>query len=84
VDVAGGGANLVIGVRADVFHEEVEDARVALEHAEELERTVFGFDLGFRRRGRDGRGLNDEAELGNEVVGQFSAEKKGEKGAEGE
>jgi len=84
VDVAGGCADLVIGIRADVFHEEIEDAGVALEHAEELERTVFGFDLDFRRRGRDGRGFNDETELGNEVVGQFSAEKKGEKGAEGE
>jgi hypothetical protein len=82
VDVAGGRADLFIGVRADVFHEEIEDARVALEHAEQLQGAVFRMDLGFWRRRRYRRRFDDQAEFRKNVIGQFAGKEEREKGSE--
>jgi len=82
VDVAGGCADLLVGVGGDIFHEEIEDAPISLEDAEELERAIFGRD-GRGRRGlrRGRRGFGGEAELRDHVVGQFAAEQEREKRA---
>ena len=44
VDVAGGRADLFIGVGRNVFHEEVQNARVALQNSEQLEGAIFRRD----------------------------------------
>ena len=40
------GADLVVGIRCNIFHQEVDPARIALQDAEYLERAVTYIDLG--------------------------------------
>ena len=40
VEFADGGADLIVGVGGDVLHQEVDEARVALQDAEDLQRAV--------------------------------------------
>ena len=49
VQAADGGADLIVGVGGDVFHEEVDEARIALQDGEDLQGAVG------RARGRGGR-----------------------------
>ena len=49
VEFADGSADLIVGVIANVFHQKVDQARIALENAEKLEGAV-------RRRTRGGSG----------------------------
>ncbi len=67
VDIARGGAHLLVGVRADVFHEEVENPGVALQNSEQLQRAVFGLNLGFRRRYRRGRNFGRKVQFGQQL-----------------
>jgi len=75
VNVTGSRADLVIGVGGYILHEEIQNPRVALEHSEQLERSVFrSYD---RRRGRLGSGrwgLGGEAEFRYQIFRQFAAE----------
>jgi hypothetical protein len=47
---ADGGADLVVGIRSDVFQDEVQKAGIALEDGEDLQGAV-----GWAWRGRSGR-----------------------------
>jgi hypothetical protein len=82
MDIASRSADLFIGVGRDVFHEEVENAGVALENAEQLQRTVRGFHFRRGRLGRRGLRFGGEAEFGDQVRGQFASEQKREECAE--
>ena len=46
VDLAHGGADLVVGIGGDVFLEKVDEARIALQDGEELKRAIGGADGG--------------------------------------
>ena len=83
VHVAGGGADLIVRVRRDVLHEEIENPGVALQHSEKLQRAVRGFDFG---RGRFGRGLRgrrgfrgSRPSSATRSSGQFAPEQKRKK-----
>ncbi len=79
VHLARGGAHLIVRVRCDVFHEKIENARFTLQHSNDLQSAVGGFN---RRRGRGrgrpghGRRFPGEAEFGHQIVGQFSPEQE--------
>ncbi len=75
-------ADLIVGIGGDVFHEEVEDAGLALQEPEKLKRAVSRFDLGRGRFGGDfwrGRLFRGKAQVGDQVVGQLAPEEKREK-----
>ena len=77
-------ADLFVFIRGDVFHEEVDDARVALQDAEDLQRAVRGLEHGRRRR----RGLlrldrfGREAKVRDELRIQRAAEEEREETTE--
>ncbi len=81
VEIADGGADLIVGVGGDVFHKEVDEAGVALEDAEDLERAVGGGELGFGLGGWFGF-FGDVAEGLGDVGGECAGEQDGEEGAE--
>jgi len=83
VDIAGGGADLLIGIRAQVLHEKIENTGVALQNSKQLERSILGLDFGFRRGRRNRRGLDDQVEFGGQIIGQHTGEKEREKRAKG-
>jgi hypothetical protein len=45
MDGTDSGSDLVIGVSGEIFHEEVDQTSVALQDAQELERSVGGLEL---------------------------------------
>jgi hypothetical protein len=45
VQITHRGSDLVVGVGGDVFHKEVDEARIALEERKDLDRAVGGADL---------------------------------------
>ena len=54
VQAAHGRSHLVVGIGRDVFHDEVDQARIALQDGENLQRAVGGADHGSCGRRRDG------------------------------
>ena len=77
MDVAGGGAHLIVSVRADVLHEEIKNAGVALQDSKELQCAIGGFDFGCGRLGGrfgHGRGFSDEAKFGDQIFRQLTSE----------
>ena len=82
VQFADGGADLVVGVGGDVFHQEVHQARIALQDAEHLQGAVGGLDGGRGGRGggrsRFGRGRFPprELQIPEGLVGESAAEQQ--------
>ena len=81
VHAADGCADLIVGIGADVFHEEIDQARIALEDLQDLQGSVAGFDFGkldYRR------GLYFRKAIGSgDVFGQNAGEEQREEAAEG-
>ena len=90
VQLADGGADLVVGVGGDVFHEEVHQAGIALQDSEDLQGAVRGLGGrggrsggGFRGGGLGGRGLAArQVERRERVGGQRPVEQNVEEAAE--
>ncbi len=77
VHVTSGGADLVVRVRRDVLHEEVQNPGVPLQHSQKLQRSIRGRKHGrgrFGRGFRGGRRFRDEPQLRDEIFRQFAAE----------
>ncbi len=77
VDVAGRGANLLVCIRADVLHEEIKNAGVALQNSKKLQGAIGGFDFGcgwLGGRFGHGRGFNNQAKFGDEIFRQLTSE----------
>ena len=67
VQFADGGADLVVGIAGDVFHQEVDQAGIALQDAEKLQGAVGGADGG--RGGSGGGGRLGRRGLGGALRG---------------
>ena len=50
MQAANGRADLIVRVAGDVFHQEVDQARITLQDREHLKSSVAGAHLGFRLR----------------------------------
>ena len=77
VQIADGRAHLIVGVGADIFHEKVDQARVALQNSQDLERAVGGLGCANGGGGLGGRLallLWRKTKLLRDVGGQFAGE----------
>ena len=81
MEFAHGGAHLIVRVLADVFHQEVHQAGIALQDAEELQGAIRGRPgwRGRRRNLRRRRRALRQTEVRNQFRGKLTAEQKGEK-----
>ena len=79
VDIARGRAYLIVAVGVDIFHEEIQNAGIALQYSEKLKGAVFRLYFGFRSRNRHGGWLHDQTKRGEHVARQCAAEKKRKK-----
>src|SRR5579863_2140392 len=90
LDVAHRRADLVVGERADVFHQKVDQARVALQDREDLDSAIGGTGngFGFGRGGRSGSRFCGHcpgvSESLSDVGWKLASEEDGEKTTERE
>src|SRR6185369_6704545 len=85
MQAADSGPDLIVGVRGDVFHQEVDKPRVALEDTQDLQGSVGRVHDSRRRRSGGPRSRAPrESHGGGDVVRNESLEQDREKTTEGE
>ena len=74
VQTANGGADLIVGIAGDVFHQEVDKPGIALQDGEHLKSAIAGPDFGLRRRCGCGLflGFPGVPELLRDFIGEFA------------
>src|SRR5581483_8267591 len=82
--VAHGGSDLLIGVGGNIFHQKIDQARVALKDGKNLDGSIGRTGLRFRRRGGAHRHHLGIAERLRDVGRQIASEEDGEESSKSE
>jgi hypothetical protein len=75
-----GGSDLIVGIRADVFHKEVDEPGVPLQDVKDLQSAIA--DIDFRWCDHGNRFRLAIAEFQSNVFGQYAGKENGKKAPE--
>lgn len=71
MEAANGRSDLIVGISGDVFHEEIDQARIALKDLQDLKRAITGLDFWLLYRRRNGNRLSfREAKVSSYILRQ--------------